>query len=451
MFKSNLFPHQIEMLKFLEEATPEGGGCLFAQMGLGKTRTVIAYIDKLFFNQVVDKVLVITPKSILKNWAYEIEESSDLTYTILTDKKPNLDAQIQLINYDMVFRSLVFLKDQHYGLMVLDESTYVKNRWSKRTKSVLELSKSIRLKVLMTGTPITQSVEDIFSQYLILDGGKTFGYSLKAFREKYMYNVSRNPRIQIWKDKKSMLSEIKEKMYKRAITPDASKVQLPEKRKKLITVNLTHDQSHVYNELFMNDIATLDMAQLTAKEIITKYIKFRQICSGFFLDDSGNIVDFEVNPKLNELLAQIEQLRGQRIVIWRNFVHEGELIKRNIKDVIVFDDNPFEQIQKFNSTPGAIGLASISQIQYGLNIYADVAIYFGNTFSFSSREQSEARHIRLNSVNKSVLYLDIIAERTIEETIFKFQRNRKDISDNLLKKAKMVLYGESLDDNLLPD
>jgi SNF2 family DNA or RNA helicase len=450
MFNSPLYQHQIEMAEFLK-ATPNGGGALFAQMGLGKTRTVIFYIHDLFFSRKIKKVLVIAPKSILKNWEYEICDSSDMTSTILTDKVTNLDAMIHIINYDRISKYLLFLQDQHYDVLILDESTYIKSRWSQRTKAVYTLSKDIKIKVLMTGTPITQSVLDIFSQYLVLDGGKTFGTSIVGFRNKYMYNVSKTFKFPIWIDRKSTLPELKEKMHSLGITPDSSKVQLPVKRKKLITISMSPEQKRVYKELFVNDISTLDTTQLSAKEILAKYVKFRQICSGFFIDDYGKVIDFSMNPKMDELLYQLTQLNGLKIVIWRNFIHEGEMLKKNIKDLIVFDQDPFAQIEKFNSTPGAIASAALSQVQFGLNIYADVAIYYGNTFSFSTREQSEARHIRLNSPNSSVLYLDLVVENSIEESIFAFQRKRKDVSEHLLRKAKEVLFGASLDDNLVLD
>lgn len=446
MFTSKLFEHQLEMIEFMRAHAE--GVALFSHMGTGKTRTVIARLDELFFSKSIRKALVVAPKSILRNWEYEIQDSSDLTCTILTDEHADLSAQIHIINYDMVHKHSLYLQDSKYDCMVLDESTYIKNRVSKRTKAVYAVSKGIKYKIIMTGTPITQSVQDIYSQYLILDGGKTFGTSLAEFRKLYMYNVSKTVKFPIWVDRKSMLPTLKEKMYSLGITPDASKIKLPEKIKKLITVSLSPEQRRVYNDIFEKDIATLDMSKLSAQEILTKYTKFRQICSGFFIDDNRHIKDFDINPKLEELLYQLSSLKDKKVVIWRNFVHEKELLISNIKDLIVFDDNPFDIISEFNKTKsGVVAVASLSQIKFGLNIHADVAIYFGNTFSFSDREQSEARHIRINSPNSSVLYLDIISENSIDETIFNFQRKRKDISDTVLKRPKDILFGHGLTDS----
>lgn len=444
MFKSELFEHQKEMLEFLR-SHPEGVA-LFSVMGSGKTRTVIARLDELFFSHEIEKALVIAPKSILKNWEFEISESSDLTSTILTDKKANLDTKIHIINYDRIVKYYLFLVDQQYDIMILDESTYIKNRWAKRTKAIYELSKVIPMKILMTGTPITQSVLDIFSQYLILDGGKTFGKSIVEFRNRYMINVSRSPKFPIWVDRRSKLPELKEKMYSLAITPDPAKIKLPVRRTKLLTFQLSPEQNRVYNDLYHQDFADLDISTLTATEIVTKYIKFRQICSGFVIDDNGNVKEFDENPKLEELLEQLKLLKDLKVVIWRNFKVEKDILMRNIKDLIIFDDNPFEEIAKFNKLKSGVALASLSQIKFGLNIYADVAIYFGNTFSFSDRAQSESRHLRINSTNENVLFLDIVAEHTIDETIFNFQKRRKDISDTVLKRPDAILFGKGLNE-----
>ena len=186
---------------------------LFHDMGAGKTCSTIQILRHKYAEKgVLRKTLIISPLVTLQNWKAEFKRyskiaPSDVIVLEGTGKqklkqflKEVTDParftltrnRIIIINYEAVQSDELFTQIQNWRpeILVCDEAHRLRNHGSKRAKRIAAISDNATHKYLLTGSPILNSISDVFYQYRILDGGKTFGDNFYAFRHKYM--VDRN-------------------------------------------------------------------------------------------------------------------------------------------------------------------------------------------------------------------------------------------------------------------
>ena len=181
------------------------GAALFMEMGTGKTKAMIDVTGVLHANGIISRALVVAPLPIVDAWGNE--EFGELTkhagndrniwFPILgKSKKQREDALKAMLQYKgpkMVWgliniEGLVVVKDALKSLkpdlMLLDESTIIKNRTAQRTKLAIELFEATPFKVISSGNPIPKSPDEIFAQYKLIEPG-AYGSSFMSFREKF--------------------------------------------------------------------------------------------------------------------------------------------------------------------------------------------------------------------------------------------------------------------------
>jgi SNF2 family DNA or RNA helicase len=166
----------------LNESAEKTQWAYFMEMGTGKTKVTIDNMAYLFFKRTITAALVIAPKSVYTNWESEIEThipkvikykiykwnlDKDKDYHNLNNFK---DLKIFLINVEALstkrgFQGCIdFLSKNKENFVVLDESTTIKNRSAKRTKNILGLQKLSHIRRILTGSPITKSPLDLYTQ-----------------------------------------------------------------------------------------------------------------------------------------------------------------------------------------------------------------------------------------------------------------------------------------------
>jgi SNF2 family DNA or RNA helicase len=166
----------------------ELGAGVFLDPGLGKTRTTLSVLDFLFQIGAIRKALIVGPlRPIYSVWPNEIKRwGFPQTYQILhgkTARNLKSDAQIELMNYGSLHK--IADLENRWDVIVLDESTYIKNWSTNRTKNIKKLAKSIPSRVLLTGTPASNSLADLFAQMYIIDGGQALGKTVGGFRRNF--------------------------------------------------------------------------------------------------------------------------------------------------------------------------------------------------------------------------------------------------------------------------
>jgi len=273
------------------------------------------------------KVLVICPKSVLKGWEEQIEFFSDLTYTSISGNtkeerlaKLNLKRDMYLINYEYTWRIPEELLTQGFNLVIVDEAHRIKNPDSNQSKACYSLGDAAEYRIALTGTPVLNSPLDAFGVMRFVDP-TIFGESIYPFRAKYFTNVgNENSPIQIYVPKHGAQQEISDKMYTRSLRflkeecldlPKA--IHMPDR-----IVTLSAEQDRAYRKLQEELAAEItETKSIKINHVLTLMLKLNQITSGWVKDpDTGEIIHFKQNPKLEELKEVVEDVGEQPIIIW---------------------------------------------------------------------------------------------------------------------------------------
>jgi SNF2 family DNA or RNA helicase len=338
-FKTKPYAHQITAL---EKSWDKEEYAYFMEMGTGKSKVLIDNIAILYDKGKINGVLIIAPKGVYKNWysseipthlASHIQYKSVLwTASISKTKQEELNSlfksdfnlHVLVMNVEAFSTkkglqfALKFL-NSHKTLMAVDESTTIKTPSAKRTKSILALSKSAVYRRILTGSPITKSPLDLYTQCGFLNEDLLGFSSYYAFRSRYAHMIERNfggRRVQIVKSYQRLdeLSKLIEPFSYRVLKEDC--LDLPEKIFIRREIELTEEQLKLYSTMKQMALATLNGKLLTAPNVLTQLMRLHQITCGHFKSDDGKIQELK-NNRLEELMSILEETEGKAI-IWAN-------------------------------------------------------------------------------------------------------------------------------------
>ena len=460
-YKTKPYEHQRNALNESAEKTE---WAYFMEMGTGKTKVTIDNIAYLYLQRKITSVLIIAPKSVYTNWESEIETHMPdvLKYKIYKwnidkpkdyfkmDESPDL--KIFLINVEALstkrgYQACVeYLLKNKLNFVALDESTTIKNRSAKRTKTILSLSKVSHIKRILTGSPITKSPLDLFTQCAFLSPELLGFHSYLAFRNRYAemtdIPVGSGRYISIPKYYKR-LDELEEKMksFATRIRKDQCLDLKPKVRSKRY-IELEGDGKKIYERLKHHALAIVEDSTISFSNKLTEIIKLHQVCNGFTKNDDGEIMELH-KSKLNALDEILEETDG-KVIIWANYlynIHEikdfltkkyGEDSTVCIYGAVDVEDrqDAVKRIQEDDKTRFLV--ANPTTGGFGLTLTAcNTVIYFSNNYNLEVRMQSEDRAHRLGQKG-TVVYIDIVAKGTLDEAIMKSLTSKGQIAAKTL-------------------
>ena len=454
-YKTQPYEHQRVALR--KGATQSVFG-FFMEQGTGKTKVTIDNAVYLYNMELLDTVYVIAPNSVYTNWKKEIElhsSANNYIYQHKIDKKfypkknklnwylMNIEAFSHKSGYNKGLE-LVELRGLT-TMMVIDESTTIKNRTAKRSKNVLKLGKGVRYKRILTGTPVTKSPLDLWSQFAFLDEDLLGFKSFYSFRARYCIMQSRpvggNRRIEF------PVSYINLEQLEEKILPYTHRVlkkdclDLPPQIWQRRNIYLSNEQRNAYEILKEHARVVIQDKQSSIHNKLTEIAKLQQVCSGFLYSDDGKLVELS-NAKLDELLNIIEEIEG-KIIIWATFRHSIQKIEETLQKkygkksvVTLYGDTKkrSEVVDNFNDPRGSRFLVSNPSVGgYGLTLNASsYQIFFNNSYNLEERLQAEARNHRSGQKADKVTYIDLVAIKTIDEFIIKALKEKITISAKTL-------------------
>ena len=464
-FKTKPYAHQ---LTALEKSWNKENYAYFMEMGTGKTKVLIDNLAMLYDKGKVDGALIIAPKGVVKTW-YEQELPTHLPDHIENVSvlwQPNITKTQQekldsLFEIDSALHILVMnvealstekgvkfatkFINSHKAMMAIDESTTIKTPTARRTKNIIKIGLNAKYKRIMTGSPITKNPLDLYTQCEFLDPWLLDFSSYYAFRNRYaemktMHVHGRS--IQVI-DKFQNLGElsdtVKEFSY-RVLKEDC--LDLPPKNFIKRHITLTPDQKKVYEQMKKAAIAVLNGKVTTTMTVLTQLMRLHQITCGYVTADDGTTQQVESN-RLNELMSILEETEG-KVIIWANYqLSVGEIIQKIIKVygkdsyVHYYGLTPQEDrqyfIRKFQNDPKCRFIIGTPQTGgYGITLtQANTVIYYSNGYDLEKRLQSEDRAHRIGQ-KKTVTYIDLICEDTVDEKIVKALRNKINIASEVM-------------------
>ena len=465
-FKTKPYAHQ---LKALEMSWNKEVFAYFMEMGTGKSKVLLDNVAMLFDKGKINSVLIVAPKGVYKNW-YDSEIPEHLPKhinrnvvlwkaLITKEQKLKCDSlfetdftklQIFVINVEALStkKGLDFARqflNVKKTLFAIDESTTIKNPGAKRTKNILQLSKMGKYRRILTGSPVTKSPLDLYTQCHFLDPFLLDFTSYYAFRNRYAELRTANfsgRSVQVVTGYKNLaeLAETLKSFSYRVLKDDC--LDLPPKTFMKRVIQLTPEQKRVYQQMKATALATLNGKMVTTMNVITQLMRLQQITCGHFKADDGSMQNIK-NNQITELMDVLEEVEGKAI-IWAHWRHDIDTIVESIEEqypgsvVTYYGDTSTEDrqkaIKKIQDPESKVRfLVGTPQTGgYGITLTgASTMIYYSNGYDLEKRQQSEARIDRIGQ-KKPMTYIDILAEDTIDEKIVKSLRKKVNIATEIM-------------------
>jgi SNF2 family DNA or RNA helicase len=464
-FKTKPYAHQ---LTALEKSWNKENFAYFMEMGTGKTKVLIDNLAMLYDKGKIDGALIVAPKGVVKTW-YEQELPTHLPDHIENVSvlwQPNITKGQQekldsLFEIDSAIHILVMnvealstekgvkfatkFINSHKTLMAIDESTTIKTPTARRTKNIIKIGLNAKYKRIMTGSPITKNPLDLYTQCEFLDPWLLDFASYYAFRNRYAEMKTMHIRgrsIQVVDKFQNLgeLSDIVKQFSYRVLKEDC--LDLPPKVFIKRHVTLTSDQKRIYEQMKEQALAVLNGKVTTTMTVLTQLMRLHQITCGYVTADDGTTQHVESN-RLNELMSILEDTDG-KVIIWANYqLSVGEIIQEITKVygpdsyVHYYGLTPQEDrqdfIRKFQNDPKCRFIIGTPQTGgYGITLTeANTVVYYSNGYDLEKRLQSEDRAHRIGQ-KKTVTYIDLIAEDTIDEKIVEALRKKIDIASQVM-------------------
>ena len=469
-FKTKPYKHQI---KSLDLGWDKSSFALFMEMGTGKSKVLLDNITMLARRKKINFAFIIAPKGVYRNWiSKEIPEhfSEDIKYECIfwksnmnqTEKKywvsfwknPPKDTFIIFVMNVEAFSTTRAFKNADIistmfaakGLIALDESTTIKNPKAKRTKALL-ISSKFPYKRILTGSPVTNSPLDLFSQCEFL-GKNMLGFSsYYAFRARHAVLNNRQMGSHSFQQVVGYrhIEELTRKIdtFSFRVLKDEC-LDLPNKIYTSRYVYMTSEQVKMYEEIRKKAVLMLENDEFVSTPMmITQMLRLQQILSGHLKSDDGKLITFPTR-RLDELLEICDET-SNKVIIWSRFRYDiitivkalnskykGTVAKSFFGDT---SDNDREEIvrefQDINSELRFM-VGNPSTAGRGLTLTAaNTVIYYANDFNLETRMQSEDRCHRIGQ-HYPVTYIDLICEGTIDEKIVNSLRNKIKLSAEVL-------------------
>ena len=465
-FKTTPYKHQQEVFDISKD---KAAYALLMEQGTGKSKVALDTAGHLFYEEKIDAVVIIAPNGVQTNWMknevpkhFGVEPYYTYQWNNSVSNKEKerqkwfllavgLNLPILVINIDAIATKRGYAYVENFlrtsrALLIVDESTMIKNPKAKRTKAVISLSQYAPYRRILTGTPVPQGPLDLYTQFQFLDPTILGFKSWCAFRARYAilkqeYGAGGRTYQQLigYRNIDELSASIKDYSY-RALKKDC--LDLPDKVYKKVYVELSDNQRRLYDELKKSFITELEGVTMTATLALTRLLRLQQITGGHFANEDTKEVTAidDTCPRVVALQNVIEELpETSQVIIWAKHTAEIELIVNHLNSV--FGNNKAVAYYGKTSTDRRHTIVTAFQLggirffvanktaAWGLTLTAaDTVIYYSNDFSLEVRLQSEDRAHREGQKNK-VTYYDIEAVDTLDKKIIQLLRSKKEVAD----------------------
>jgi SNF2 family DNA or RNA helicase len=455
---------------------------LFMDMRTGKTKVIIDLASAKRMQAHVERVLIVCPLSIRKNWIREIDTHAPFPIDayLLDTSKPKDFAK--WINTKHDFKWLLvgveslaagsainyaeeFVNSSMKTMCVVDESSKIKGHSANRAKNCVKLGRRSSHRVIMTGTPISHGPMDLFMQFEFLDPDIIGIGDFYSFKKRYAimggYEDKQIVGYQNIDELMEMLEPFVFQVRKDEVFPDA-----PKKVYLRRETQLTDRQKALYRQVKREGLAELGDQTMIVQNALEKMLRLQEITGGsisFKTDLETEALTKKKyvrqrieggNPKLSELLEVVEEYVGSTI-IWCAFREEIAIVSEALRkeygedQVVELHGDVDEAARDYNvNTAFQSGAArflvgNTATGGMGLTMHkAENEIYFSNSFNYTDREQSEERAFGPHKKNGTVI-IDIVAENTVDEHILEALTQKKDVSEyvrSTIDTLKVKLY-----------
>ncbi|KAH9760401.1 CHD3-type chromatin-remodeling factor PICKLE [Citrus sinensis] len=465
----SLHPYQLEGLNFLRFSWSKQTHVILAdEMGLGKTIQSIAFLASLFGER-ISPHLVVAPLSTLRNWEREFATWAPQMNVVMyvgtsqarniireyefyfpknpkkvkkkksgqvvsESKQDRIKFDVLLTSYEMINLDSASLKPIKWQCMIVDEGHRLKNKDSKLFSSLKQYS--TRHRVLLTGTPLQNNLDELFMLMHFLDAGK-FG-SLEEFQEEFK-DINQEEQI-------SRLHRMLAPHLLRRVKKDVMK-ELPPKKELILRVELSSKQKEYYKAILTRNYQILTRRGGAQISLINVVMELRKLCCHPYMLEGVEPDIEDTNESFKQLLESSGKLQlldkmmvklkeqGHRVLIYSQFQHMLDLLE----DYLTFKKWQYERIDgkvggaerqiridRFNAKNSSRFCFLLSTRAGGLGINlatADTVIIYDSDWNPHADLQAMARAHRLGQTNK-VMIFRLITRGSIEERMMQMTKKK---------------------------
>ncbi|MGA8165396.1 MAG: SNF2-related protein [Waddliaceae bacterium] len=422
-------------------------GILADDMGLGKTLQAIVSLTQYKEDQSGNVSLVVCPTSLVHNWKEEVSKFNPKLKALPIDGTPPQrkkllaeaeNCDVIITSYSLLQKDIELYKNIQFGYVILDEAQHIKNRSTRNAKSVKILQCSHRL--ILTGTPIENSLEELWSLFDFLMPG--FLSSYDRFLEKYIRSSTQG------KDR-SCLETLRRKVgpfILRRMKKDVLS-ELPPVSEIIYHCHLSEEQKRLYRSYARS--ARKELAKLVKKEgfdkiqihVLATLTRLKQICChpAIFAKEKPEEGDSAKYDMLLELIQTLIESK-HKTVIFSQYTRMLQIMRKDLQAKgIRFEyldgssKNRLDIVNRFNDDRNVpVFLVSLKAGGSGLNLVgADTVIHYDMWWNPAVENQATDRVHRIGQKN-SVSSYKLITLGTIEEKILELQDRKKGLVQKVL-------------------
>jgi hypothetical protein len=454
-------------------------------MRVGKTLTATIALKYALANGLIEHGLVVCPRILMESvWANELQKEGLSVYMLDNGSKiddatlSHADADVYIMSYETLVNRLPYINlhlDPSELMVICDESSRIKNPTAKRTKAVHALTYHTPYVVMLTGTPMEQGPQDIWSQMFAIDRGARLYPTFGTFAARYTYQVGNkyfiNPHMQI------ALELAIAGQALRYVRSEADQFAGKDKNFRWVQLAPTSEQAHATEMAIKGFVQTLsgDMHELNA-HVLTLYGFLREICCGYNkvrLDELSpySRFRFAYDAKTLWLEAWLESNPGQPAVVFFEWDEHEQIVADMLDDINVpyvwmkrdsktygpaecvrmFQEGDVRVILMKTTQAEGITLNRVPAVKKGLGTYPSI-VYMSPGWSLGRFQQSQDRCIGVDPISKTNLMTPIyclITRGSIEEKIMKALRGKKNVAETILKDTERQGFHSFVDELML--
>lgn len=486
------WPHQKRALAKLLRLN--GKGLLAMPMRTGKSRVAIDWSGIAFHNYGLRRVLIVCPISVIDVWRDEIEKHCPVPHAIHALRNtaktnaahmrnliggpgaedwPINDNAIRfvLVNYEMVWRQVAeegprggkhsrtldsYLTDWKPDLVIADEAHKLKNPQSRQSKALARLGAAAKMRLALTGTPVTKWPLDVYGLFRFADPG-VFPGTWADFKDTYAVwqPAKYEPRIKEivrYQNLDQLVEKVRAHSF-RVKLEDV--VDMPEKTFQTIRVPLSPITRRIYDSMAREMIAELENGKVaTADIVLTKLMRLSQITSGFVKTEDGEEMDVD-DGKLNACLELVENIieQDEKVVIFCRFkrdyhrlatalTHAG--IEHRMLTGEMKEWQRAEALARFrHDRDVTVFIAQIQSGSLGIDLSAArLAIFYSLDYNWATYQQAQDRILSIRNI-RPLGYYSLVVPNSIDVLQQRVLRERGDLAEAILHRPHLLVDNSS--------
>ncbi len=353
------------------------------------------------------------------------------------------ECQVGVINFESFRVMKDRLMDYGFNMLIVDESAKVKDSRSQTTEALIDLSEQVDYCYLFSGCPAPNNELEYWSQGRMINPN-VFGASFYAFRAKFFYATGYEGFK--WKLKKELRDEFLERLsWISEVIEKRDVLDLPAETFNVRKVYLDTTERRCYEQMKKHLVIEFQGEEVVAANAGVKLMKLREGTSGFYLNDDQVIKVGE--SKLKELMELLEEIGNHQTIIWTHFHYEAdqiqEWIQTRLKRTVGRVDGTIKKqavkeatIKKFRDKNLQDLVAHPGSVRHGHRLEAcTYEIFFSLDHSYEAYYQCIGRIMRKGQTNP-VTYYFLIADRSVDEVIYRALEGKKSVVEAVFKYIK---------------